>query len=125
MDGTVRATCPGCRSPLRIPAQWVGQAVRCKKCGAVVRSKPKADAPAGHAPANVFSLDDEPQPVATGNGGGFEAVQNGTRRRGHVYRAKRPLVVWNLGGHRRLDGEGGVGMRVVQHHVDAARALGR
>src|SRR5437868_259321 len=72
MDGTVRATCPGCRSPLRIPAQWVGQAVRCKKCGAVVRSKPKADAPTSHAPANVFSLDDEPQPVEAGNGAGFE-----------------------------------------------------
>src|SRR5215208_4299708 len=54
MDATVRATCPGCRNPIRIPAEWVGRAVKCKKCGAVVRSKPKADAPAnGAAPAPV------------------------------------------------------------------------
>ena len=39
MDATVRATCPKCRSTLRIPAQWLGQAVKCKKCGTVVRSK--------------------------------------------------------------------------------------
>src|SRR5438067_1078229 len=69
MDSTVRATCPTCRSSLRIPAEWVGQAVRCKKCGAVVRSKPKADAPAGLPPADVFELDDAPQPAAAG---GFE-----------------------------------------------------
>ena len=41
MDGSLRATCPRCRSSLRIPAQWVGQTVKCKKCGAVVRSKLK------------------------------------------------------------------------------------
>ena len=43
MDATVRATCPNCRNVLRIPAQWVGQAVKCKKCGSIVRSKPKGD----------------------------------------------------------------------------------
>ncbi|HUR53031.1 MAG TPA: hypothetical protein VMZ71_02790 [Gemmataceae bacterium] len=41
MDGSLRATCPRCRSSLRIPAQWVGQTVKCKNCGAVVRSKLK------------------------------------------------------------------------------------
>jgi hypothetical protein len=71
MDATVRATCPTCRSPLRIPAAWVGQAVRCKKCGAVVRSKPKAGTPAGSAP-NAFELDDAPQPAEAG--GGFEEL---------------------------------------------------
>jgi hypothetical protein len=70
MDGTVRATCPTCQSSLRIPAQWIGQAVRCKKCGAVVRSKPRADAPAELPPPNAFDLDDAPQPAAAG--GGFE-----------------------------------------------------
>lgn len=39
MQTTVRATCPKCRSVLRIPALWVGQMVRCTKCRAVVRSK--------------------------------------------------------------------------------------
>jgi hypothetical protein len=41
MDGSLRATCPRCRSSLRIPAHWVGQTVKCKNCGAVVRSKLK------------------------------------------------------------------------------------
>lgn len=43
MEGTVRAACPQCRTVLRIPAQWLGQALKCKKCGAVVRSKAKTD----------------------------------------------------------------------------------
>lgn len=46
MSATVKATCPGCRSPLAIPAGMLGQAVRCTKCGAVVRTKPKAPPPA-------------------------------------------------------------------------------
>jgi hypothetical protein len=41
MDTIVRAACPKCRTVLRIPVQWVGQTVKCKKCGALVRSKPK------------------------------------------------------------------------------------
>src|SRR5262245_37779334 len=81
MDTTVRATCPKCRSTLRIPTLWVGQMVRCKKCHAVVRSKPRRDddtprpasngtaeaAPLGQpVPANAFAFtqppahDDEP-----------------------------------------------------------------
>ena len=43
MEATVRATCPQCKTALRIPAQWVGQAVKCKKCGAMVRTKGKAE----------------------------------------------------------------------------------
>lgn len=46
MATTVRARCPGCRSVLRIPVRWLGQAVKCKKCGAVVRSRtPDTDTP--------------------------------------------------------------------------------
>ena len=41
MDTTVRANCPQCRSVLRIPSEWLGRTVKCKKCGAHVRSKPK------------------------------------------------------------------------------------
>jgi hypothetical protein len=89
MDTTVRATCPKCRSVLRIPAQWVGQTVKCKKCGSVVRSKPKsgplpvpgtapaapldptaphqAPAASGYDPAQPSAipvpLDDEPFPL--------------------------------------------------------------
>lgn len=42
MDATLRATCPECQTVLRIPAQWVGQAVKCKKCGALIRAQPKS-----------------------------------------------------------------------------------
>jgi hypothetical protein len=54
MDATVRATCPKCGTVLRIPAAWVGQAVKCKKCGAVVRSMSNGE---GRAATDVNSLD--------------------------------------------------------------------
>ncbi len=38
MQPTVQAKCPGCQAVLRIPAEWAGKAVKCKKCGAVARS---------------------------------------------------------------------------------------
>ena len=50
MDATIRATCPNCQSTLKIPAQWAGQPVKCKKCGAVVRTK-GASHPAAGGPA--------------------------------------------------------------------------
>ena len=34
----VRATCPGCRSVLKIPAEWADRPVKCKSCGTVVRA---------------------------------------------------------------------------------------
>src|SRR5438067_7932533 len=66
MDTTVRATCPKCRTVLRIPAQWVGQAVRCKKCGAVMRSKPKAGAP-GNGTDEAAPLDGTAPHAANGH----------------------------------------------------------
>lgn len=53
MDTTMRATCPNCRSTLKIPVAWAGHPVKCKKCGAVVRTKAAAATPAanGHVPA--------------------------------------------------------------------------
>jgi hypothetical protein len=61
MEATVRATCPQCKTVLRIPAQWVGQAVKCKKCGALVRSKARAD----DTPSNGLSPNTAPMPVPT------------------------------------------------------------
>lgn len=57
MDATIRATCPSCQSPLKIPAQWVGQPVKCKKCGAIVRTKAKASNPAAAGTAESAPLD--------------------------------------------------------------------
>jgi hypothetical protein len=46
MSAKVRATCPGCQTVLRIPADWADRAVKCKRCGAVVPGKPKPAPPA-------------------------------------------------------------------------------
>src|SRR5262245_27808310 len=35
----VQAVCPGCKNKLRIPAQWVNQAMRCKHCGLILQAK--------------------------------------------------------------------------------------
>ncbi|MCS6864732.1 MAG: hypothetical protein RMJ56_18050 [Gemmataceae bacterium] len=67
MEGTVRATCPQCQTVLRIPAQWLGQALKCKKCGAVVRSKAKTDNTAPAAPL--------PSPPHQAHGGGYQQAQ--------------------------------------------------
>ena len=60
MDATIRATCPNCQSSLKIPAQWAGQPVKCKKCGAVVRTK----GPAGEQPGVS-------NPAPLGGAGGY------------------------------------------------------
>lgn len=57
MDATIRATCPSCKTGLKIPAKWAGQSVKCKKCGAVVRTK-------GPVPGG----DTTPPPGANGTG---------------------------------------------------------
>ncbi|MBN9523585.1 hypothetical protein J0H58_34585 [bacterium] len=57
MDATIRATCPSCQTGLKIPAKWAGQAVKCKKCGAIVRTK-------GPVPGG----DTTPPPDANGTG---------------------------------------------------------
>src|SRR5215471_7257754 len=60
METTVRANCPKCRTVLRIPAQWVGQTVKCKKCGSVVRSKPKSGTVPPASPATAASVPLDP-----------------------------------------------------------------
>src|SRR5437879_514401 len=48
MKQVVQARCPGCRNVLRVPADWIGQSIRCKHCGKIIQAKKKAAA----APAN-------------------------------------------------------------------------
>ena len=36
-----RGRCPGCQSVLRIPAEWLRQTLRCKRCGATLQAIPK------------------------------------------------------------------------------------
>jgi len=41
MSAVVQATCPGCKHVLRIPAEWLGQAFKCKHCGMVIQARGK------------------------------------------------------------------------------------
>src|SRR5258708_807070 len=45
MSQVVQANCPGCKRPLRIPADWLSQALRCKHCGMLVQVKGKSPTP--------------------------------------------------------------------------------
>src|SRR5262249_6206720 len=46
LNEVVQATCPGCKNSLRIPANWIGQSMKCKHCGLVFTAQaPSEDAP--------------------------------------------------------------------------------
>jgi Caspase domain len=54
MTDTVLAVCPGCNEQLRIPSAWADKAVKCKKCGSVVRaSQNPAPAHTPYTPAPI------------------------------------------------------------------------
>ena len=42
MPAAIQGKCPGCKKILRIPADWVNQAVHCKHCGMAVQIRPKS-----------------------------------------------------------------------------------
>src|SRR5437899_1403022 len=44
MPEVIKARCPGCKRDLRIPADWLGRAFRCKHCRTVIHAKPKSAA---------------------------------------------------------------------------------
>jgi hypothetical protein len=50
MSAVVQAICPGCQRVLRIPANWLGQAFKCKHCGTIIQARAKAPDPAPAAP---------------------------------------------------------------------------
>jgi hypothetical protein len=45
MQKTVRAACPQCKTVLNIPADWLGRTMKCKSCGAQVRTRAKPGDP--------------------------------------------------------------------------------
>lgn len=57
MASTVQATCPQCRSTLRIPGEWADRAMKCKKCGAAFKGRGKP------APSEPAALPTYPQPA--------------------------------------------------------------
>jgi len=61
MTKVVEAICPGCKNALRIPADWISESLRCKKCGTVVRL-PQTPVPANLA--NTFAPPATPEMTA-------------------------------------------------------------
>ena len=77
MERTVRAACPQCKTVLRIPADWVGRTMRCKSCGAAVRTRPRREAGAGESvpvdparpvPHQAGQSRSGPQPIPASSG---------------------------------------------------------
>jgi len=58
MQRNVRASCPRCQTELRIPTEWVGRTMRCKTCGAAVRTRARTEPAAPQ-------LNDVPIPVVS------------------------------------------------------------
>ncbi len=60
MPQLVQSLCPGCKNRLRIPADWLQQAIRCKHCGTLLQAKSRT---APTVRENV--IDSPPQKAAT------------------------------------------------------------
>jgi hypothetical protein len=54
MPAVVEAACPGCKKTLRIPANWLGQTMRCKHCGLILATQ---------SPVRAASAVPAPQPA--------------------------------------------------------------
>jgi hypothetical protein len=50
----VEARCPGCQRNLRIPAGWVGKAMRCRFCGHVMQARRKVHVPTNGAADDIW-----------------------------------------------------------------------
>lgn len=61
MSQAMQARCPGCGKVLRIPAEWLGRALRCKHCGVTVQARPRTNGEVTEAPATAPP---PPAPVA-------------------------------------------------------------
>ena len=81
MSAVVQATCPGCQHVLRIPADWLGQAFKCKHCGTIIQARAKAPDPAA---------DRRPARRRTGGPPGGEAGRRRPPRRRPATKPARP-----------------------------------
>lgn len=64
MAAVVEAACPGCKRVLRIPAEWMHQAIRCKHCGLVVSARPAPAPTRTSAPARQIRSASPALPIA-------------------------------------------------------------
>jgi hypothetical protein len=96
MAQVVQAKCPGCQRTLRIPSDWVQQAIKCKYCGTVLQARakpasgpavpppvppPAARPPRDAAPAPAPTAADE-SPFGSAAGAG-PIIRTPYRRRSH------------------------------------------
>lgn len=84
MSSVVQAVCPQCRQTLRIPGDWVGQPMRCKRCRTAFQSRPRANAASAvsaAAPVGAAPLVAVPAAAANGlhlgNGFDFDGPDTG------------------------------------------------
>src|SRR5262249_48692882 len=88
VSATVQATCPGCKHVLRIPAEWLGQAFKCKHCGMVIQARPKAAAPKPAAVPGARRAGAPPRPAkpSAGDPFSFEDGDDASPSRGRTRR---------------------------------------
>src|ERR1051326_2470976 len=60
MPQVVQAKCPGCQRGLRIPANWLGQTLRCKHGGTAVQAKGRAPVAKAVAPPPSLPVETKP-----------------------------------------------------------------
>src|SRR5262245_33945886 len=97
MIQVVQAPCPGCRRVLRIPAEWVHQAMRCKHCGLTLQAKPRSPAAASSAahadtitaPASIIQPPAPVPAVSPANGAPPAFVFDGQESAGPAPRSRR------------------------------------
>lgn len=112
MSQIKQAACPSCKAVLRIPTEWVGQAIRCKACGATVHTRVSSSSrpappPPPPPPPRKPTTPPPPRAAARGNVFDFDEADDGAPAR-----------------RRRRRGGGWVALSILTLLLGAAAALG-
>jgi hypothetical protein len=93
MSAIVQATCPGCKHVLRIPAEWLAQAFKCKHCGMVIQARPKGAAAPATAAARPTARPpapaEAPRPARPAAGEAFDFDEEPAGPTSRRYRRRR------------------------------------
>src|SRR5580704_12311668 len=71
MPQVVQARCPSCKQVLRIPAEWLYQAMRCKHCRQTFQAKSPATAPSAGPARTLVAAGFAPPPGQSAFASGF------------------------------------------------------
>ena len=87
MPEIVRATCPECKRPLRVPIELLDKRVRCKHCHAIIRPK-RDELPAAPAPPQLQPVTSKatPPPSPPTDADPIIRLAPGSKR--------SPIVIW-------------------------------